>query len=99
MDFKVIFSETFCADLERIVKFIAAHDPTAATKFGDRVIDTCENLSFFPERNARVRSRPNIRRIVVLKNYKVFYRIVKEANIVEILRLWDARRGSNPRLS
>jgi len=50
MDFKVVFTETFCCDLEDILEHIAAHDPMAARKLGDRVIDMCEVLSFFPER-------------------------------------------------
>jgi hypothetical protein len=30
MDFKVIFKDTFLADLERIVRLIAVHNPAAA---------------------------------------------------------------------
>ena len=96
MDFKVVFTETLCCDLEDILAHIAAQDPMAATKLGDRVIDMCEALSFFPERYPRVRHRPNIRRLVVGKYYKVFYRIKQGNRAVEILRLWDGRRGSNP---
>jgi plasmid stabilization system protein ParE len=34
MDFKVIFKDTFLADLERIVGLIAAHNPVAALRLG-----------------------------------------------------------------
>jgi hypothetical protein len=34
MDFQVIFKDTFLADLERIVRLIAVHNPAAACKFG-----------------------------------------------------------------
>ena len=71
MDFKVVFTETFCGDLEDILEHIAALDPMAARKLGDRVIDMCEALSFFPERYPKVRRRPNIRRLVAGKYYKV----------------------------
>lgn len=96
MDFKVVFTETFCSDLEEILEQVGAQAPTAARKFGDRVIDLCEGLSFFPERCPRVRQRPAIRRLMVGKHHKVFYRIKERERSVEILRLWDGRRGSDP---
>jgi plasmid stabilization system protein ParE len=65
MDFKVVFTETFCSDLEEILEHIAAQDPTAAGKLGNRTIDMCEGLSFFPERHPRLRRRPTIRRLMV----------------------------------
>ena len=75
MDFKVIFKDTFLADLERIVRLIAVHDPVAAQKLGLMIIQTGENLSFFPERHPKVRQRPGVRRFIVKKYYKVFYRV------------------------
>lgn len=74
MDFRVIFKEPFLEDLERIVKRIAVHDPTAAHKFGNLVVETCERLCFFPERHPRLRQRPNIRRVLIKNFYKVFLR-------------------------
>ncbi len=53
----------------------------------------------------RVRQRPNLRRFIVAKHFKVFYRIQNllseaqiqnEARTVEILRFWDAHRGAEP---
>jgi hypothetical protein len=34
MDYKVIFKDTFLADLERIVRLIAVHNSSAAQKLG-----------------------------------------------------------------
>lgn len=96
MDFKVIFTETFCDDLERILTYIAERNPIAARKLGTLVVDACEALTFFPERNPTVRQRPGIRRLIVAKHYKIFYRIKPKTKKVEILRCWDARRGSDP---
>jgi len=98
MVFKVIFKDTFLADLEQIVRSIAAHDPSAARRFGAHVIRTGESLAFFPERFPRVRQRRQIRRFMVGKYFKVFYRVQAASNAVEILRCWDGRRGMNPRL-
>jgi plasmid stabilization system protein ParE len=55
-------------------------------------------LSFFPERHPRVRQRPGVRRFVVKKYFKVFYRVNQETRTVEILRLWDGRQANDPLL-
>ena len=44
MDYRVIFKDTFLADLERIVRFIAVHNPSAARKLGDMIIQSSESL-------------------------------------------------------
>jgi plasmid stabilization system protein ParE len=96
MDFKVVFRDTFIDDLELIVRSIAIHNPEAARLFGEVVIASAEKLTFFPERNPRVRQRPGLRRFVVKKYFKVFYRVNHDAKCVEILRLWDGRREAGP---
>jgi len=96
MDFKVIFRDTFLEDLEQVVRSIAAHNPAAAYKLGELIISAAESLSFFPERHPRVRQRPGTRRFIVKRHFKVFYRVHGENMTVEILRCWDARRGTQP---
>lgn len=96
MDFKVVFKGTFLADLERIVKSIAVHNPAAALKLGELIIQTAESLSFFPERHPKVRQRTGLRRFIVRNHYKVFYRVHTGSRTVEVLRCWDGRRDSDP---
>ena len=96
MDFKVIFTETFCEDLEQIVRRLAEHNPEAAEKLGGRIVDSCESLLFFPERCPRVRRRPGFRRLIVAKTYKVFFRVDSRKKTVEVVRCWDGRRKSDP---
>jgi plasmid stabilization system protein ParE len=96
MDYRVIFKETFLADLEQIVGLIAVHNPLAARKLGDMIIDNAESLCFFPERHPRVRQRSRVRRFIVKRHFKVFYRVEAESRTVEILRCWDGRRDSDP---
>ena len=98
MDFKVVFRDSFLDDLERVVASVAVHNPAAAHKLGELIISAGESLSFFPERHPRVRQRPRIRRFIVKKYFKVFYRVRRENMTVEILRCWDGRRGSEPRI-
>lgn len=99
MDFKVVFKETFVADLEQIVRRIAGHNPAAAVKFGERMIQAAESLRFFPERFPKVRQRPGLRRFITGRYFKVFYRVQMDTNTVEILRCWDGRRRSDPNLA
>jgi plasmid stabilization system protein ParE len=96
MDFKVIFRDTFIDDLGRIVRSIAAHNSHAAQLLGETIISRAEKLNFFPERYPRLRQRPGIRRFVVKKHFKVFYRVNQELKCVEILRCWDGRRAADP---
>ncbi|MCL4787610.1 MAG: type II toxin-antitoxin system RelE/ParE family toxin [Verrucomicrobia bacterium] len=96
MDFKVIFKDTFLEDLEQLVRWIAVHNPVAARKLGELIIGMAESLSFFPERFPQVRQRPGVRRFIVGKHFKVFYRVNRESKTVEILRCWDGRRESDP---
>lgn len=96
MDFKVIFKDTFLADLEGILKQVAVHDRAAALNLGDLIVQTAESMSFFPERHPKVRQRPGVRRFIVKKYYKVFYRVHAESRTVEVLRCWDGRRESDP---
>jgi plasmid stabilization system protein ParE len=51
MDFKVIFKDTFLADLERIVKLIAVHNPSAAQKLGLRIVQTGESFGIIQMTN------------------------------------------------
>ena len=96
MDFKVIFRDTFIDDLGLIVRSIATHNPEAARHLGESIITRSEKLTFFPERYPRLRQRPGIRRFIIKKYFKVFYRVNYESKYVEILRCWDGRREAGP---
>lgn len=48
MDFKVIFKDTFLDDLERLVRWIAGYNPTAALKLGERIIQDGKTSLSFP---------------------------------------------------
>ena len=98
MDYQVIFKDTFRADLEHIVRWIAVHNPDAARRLGEHIIQMNESLSFFPERHPRVRQRHGVRRFIAGRHFKVFYRIQSGSRTVEILRCWDGRRGTEPTL-
>jgi toxin ParE1/3/4 len=96
MDFKVVFSDTFIADLEGIIRSVAIQNPDAARRLGESIVAAAERLGFFPERHPKVRQRPGIRRFIIARYFKVFYRIGYASNTVEVLRCWDGRREHDP---
>jgi plasmid stabilization system protein ParE len=96
MDYKVEFKDSFLDDLELIVRGIAGENAEAARRLGEMIVEEGEALGFFPERHPRVRQRLFLRRLIVGRHYKVFYRIRNDTKTVEILRCWDGRRGTEP---
>lgn len=99
MDYRVVFRETFIGDLGHIVRGVAQHNRSAARRLGERIVSLSESLAFFPERHPRVRERPELRRFVVARHFKVFYRVRPREKVVEILRCWDGRQGRNPEIN
>lgn len=96
MDYKVDFKDSFIEDLEGIVCALAVEHAEAARNLGDLIVGASEGLAFFPERYPRVRRRPELRRFIVGRYFKVFYRIQPSTKTIEILRCWDGRRGTDP---
>lgn len=79
-------------DLRAIVRFIGNDNPTRAKRFGQELRDKIEPLAQHPDLGRR--GRPGLpdwlRELVVHPNYIVFYRVLAEARIVEILRVKHA---------
>jgi plasmid stabilization system protein ParE len=40
-----------------------------------------------------------LRRFIVAKHFKVFYRVDHHSGMVEVFRCWDGRRGIEPRMA
>lgn len=87
MEFKVILSPLALADLEGIVRYVAQHDPPAAGRLGNRLLDQAESLARLPHRGGHVRRRPGVRKLVH-SSYLIFYRVNDTARSVEVLRFW-----------
>ena len=94
MDFKIVWTLRAREDLRDIAKFIAKDNPSAALKLGDLIFDRVNMLEKFPELGRVVpeRNQPNIREIVV-KNYRLVYRVHQTEKLLEILRVWHGARG------
>jgi toxin ParE1/3/4 len=94
VDFKIVWTLRSREDLRDIATFVAKDNPAAALKLGDLIFARVDTLEKFPELGRIVpeRNQPNIREIVV-KNYRVVYRIRQKEKILEILRVWHGARG------
>jgi plasmid stabilization system protein ParE len=91
MGFKVILSPQAIERLEEIVRHIACDNPSAAGRFGMRLIDQAQLLGDFPELGTPYRKRPGVRRLLC-KPYLIYYRVKEREQVVEILEYWHSAR-------
>ena len=84
-------------DLRAIVLYIAKknRDFVVAERFGQRLLDCCENLIPAPGKGTPYRPRLGILKLNE-GAYKIFYQATKTH--VVILRIWDGRRGRDPKV-
>ena len=94
MDFQVFLSADALSDLERIVAFIAPHNPVAAERLGNQLLDAALSLHTFPERGRVVQEfrRPELREII-FRSYRIIYRTNHTDHSLEIVRFWHGARG------
>jgi toxin ParE1/3/4 len=94
VDFKIVWTLRSREDLRDIASFIAKDNPPAAFKLGELIFARVDTLEKFPELGRVVpeRNQPNIREIVV-KNYRIVYRLRPKEKLLEILRVWHGARG------
>lgn len=91
---QIVWSHTALDDLRNIVEFIAQDSPDRAKNFGIRIISEIESILTFPNAGRAVPEyrSPKIREIVV-RPYRIVYRINETDAHVEIARIWHAARG------
>lgn len=94
MAFKIIWSLQARDDLRDIVSFIAADNPTVAESFGFLLMSKVDVLANFPQigRVVPEQKDENIREIIV-RPYRIVYRVIAKNQIVAIVRLWHGARG------
>lgn len=79
-------------DLHAIRAYIGKENPTRARSFGQEFRDKIKPLAEQPElgRSRRPGLPDDVRELVVHRNYIIFYRVLSDARIVEILRVKHA---------
>ena len=78
-------------DLLSIVRYIGKDSVERAKRFGGEIKAKTENLALHPAMG-RLGRLPGTRELVVHPNYIVFYRVLDEAETVEVLRIKHAVR-------
>lgn len=94
MAFKIIWSRQARDDLHDIVTFIAAKNRPVAESFGFRLMAKVDLLAQFPQigRVVPEKQDENIREII-LRPYRIIYRVLAENQVVAIARVWHGARG------
>ena len=95
MAYKLIWSPASRDDLHDIVVFISRDNPQRAMTFGYRLISETDKLQTFPEIGRIVPEyrNPSIREIIV-RLYRIVYRVNHERKLCEIVRVWHSARGT-----
>jgi plasmid stabilization system protein ParE len=95
MDYKVVLSPSARADLRDIVRYISFDAPDRALEFGRFLISRTRLLAKSPELGRIVPEfeEPFIREIIV-RSYRVVYRLDNSRDLVEVIRFWHATRGT-----
>lgn len=95
MDYQVILSVPARSDLQNIVHYISLDDREQARRFGMFLIQQARSLGQFPERGRVVPEfeDKSIREIIV-KDYRVVYRVDRDKRTIEIVRFWHTGRGT-----
>ena len=94
MDYQVVLSPSARADLRDIVRYISFDAPDRALQFGLFLISRTRLLAQSPELGRLVPelADPLIREIIV-RSYRVVYRLDDSRRLVEVIRFWHAARG------
>ncbi len=94
MDYQVILSPSARNDLRVIVRYISMDAPDQAIVFGKFLVSKTRQVGQFPEWGRVVPEfgDPLMREIIV-RSYRVIYRINHPRKLVEVVRYWHAARG------
>ena len=94
MAFQIIWSEQARDDLQAIVVFIAQDNPTVAESFGYQLISKVDVLAQFPQLGRVVpEENDEMVREIILRPYRIIYKVLAEKQIIAIARIWHGARG------
>jgi toxin ParE1/3/4 len=94
MAFKIIWSLQARDDLKAIALFIARDNPAVAETFGFRLMAKVDALANFPEMGRVVPGKHDESiREVILRPYRIIYRVISSQQVIGIARIWHGARG------
>jgi toxin ParE1/3/4 len=94
MGYQVALSPSARRDLRDIVRYISDDSPDRALAFAQFLVSSTKRLADFPEMGRVVPefADPSIREIVV-RSYRVIYRVDHGDCRVDVARFWHGARG------
>jgi len=94
MDYQVKLSRSARLDIQDIVRYISIDDRDRALSFGELLVKHTKSLGQFPGRGRVVPefADKSVREIIV-RAYRIVYRISHHERSIEIIRFWHAGRG------
>jgi toxin ParE1/3/4 len=95
MGYQVALSPSARRDLRDIVRYISLDSPERAVAFGQFLVSHTRRLAEFPELGRVVPEfdLPELREIVV-RSYRVIYRVDHPHRAVDVIRFWHGARGA-----
>jgi toxin ParE1/3/4 len=95
MAFKIIWSPQAVDGLRELTSYIAQDKPDVAKRFGLLILESVKYLPDNPLQGSMVREFKDPRyRQLVLKPYRVIYRVYSRVKKIDILRVWHGARGT-----
>jgi addiction module RelE/StbE family toxin len=93
MDYKVIWDDEALEELGQAVRYIAQHNPDAARKTGEMILQKAGTLGAFPQLGKVFRklSRNDVREIPI-PPYRIIYHVKDFERSVRILKVWHGAR-------
>jgi plasmid stabilization system protein ParE len=94
MDFELIWTERALSDLEQAVRYYREDQKSieAALRVGAEIVERVEVLKSFPDIGPLYPKKSGIHREVLCFDYRIFYRVDRDAKIVYIARVWHGRQ-------
>jgi len=93
MDYKVIWDTEAIEELGELVRYIARHNPLAARKTGETILQKAKLLGQFPKIGRRFQemNREDVREFPV-PPYRIIYQINDAERWVRILKVWHGAK-------
>ena len=92
MAYKVAWTEPASLQFDEILAFVGQHNPAAAARLGQRIVDKVRLLAASPLLGSIYSPAGSNCRETLCGNYRIFYRIKESEQRVEILAVWHAAR-------
>ena len=91
--FRVVWTEPAICDIEKLDRYLRRRNPKAADRIGEALLKKAGSLARFPEFGPVWEEDPKWR-VIVVRPYKMFYRILPELKVVEISHIRHGAQAS-----